>query len=97
MSSTQTSNFRGTLLALTPQGARGVLQDAATAAGLDLTWTAGLTELLERLASQPWSATFLSLSVDPVDEDVAERVGAEPRSHPQIAPERRESEGYGEK
>ena len=80
MSSTQTSNFRGTLLALTPQGARGVLQDAATAAGLDLTWTAGLTELLERLASQPWSATFLSLSVDPVDEDVAERVGAEPNA-----------------
>ncbi len=77
MSSTPTANFRGTLLALTPKRARGLLQDAATSAGLDLTWTASLTELLERLPSQLWSATLLSLSVDPVDEEVARRVGAE--------------------
>jgi DNA-binding NtrC family response regulator len=80
MSFNQTSDFRGTLLALTLKRAQGVLQDAATAAGLDLTWTASLAELLERLRSQPWSATLLSFSVDPVDEGVAKRVGAEPNA-----------------
>jgi DNA-binding NtrC family response regulator len=54
-----------------------VLRDAADAAGLELTWTASLAELLEKLSSQVWSATLLSLSVDPVDEDVARRVGTE--------------------
>jgi DNA-binding NtrC family response regulator len=45
-----------------------------------LTWTASLTELLEKLRSQVWTATLLSLSVDPVDEEVAQRVGAEPNT-----------------
>ena len=57
-----------------------MLQDAADAAGLELTWTSNLTELLEKLSSRSWSATFLSLSVDPVDEDVARRVGCEPNA-----------------
>ena len=80
MSSAPTSNSHGTLLALTPRRARGVLQEAAAEAGLELTWTASLAELLEKLSSQLWSATLLSLSVDPVDEDVARRVGAEPNA-----------------
>ncbi len=77
MSSAPTSNSRGTLLALTPRRARDVLQEAATATGLALTWTASLAELLEKLSSQAWSTTLLSLSVDLVDEDIARRVGAE--------------------
>ena len=57
-----------------------MLQDAADAAGLELTWTTNLTEFLEKLSSRSWSTTFLSLSVDPVDEDVAKRVGSEPNA-----------------
>jgi DNA-binding NtrC family response regulator len=45
-----------------------------------LTWTSNLSELLEKLSSRPWSATLLSLSVDPVDEDIARRVGSEPNA-----------------
>ena len=64
-----------------PAGSGSTSQSATStgsnAAGLDLTWTASLTELLDKLLSQVWSATLLSLSVDPVDEDVARRVGAE--------------------
>ena len=80
MSSTKTSSSRGTLLALSPQVARAVLQEAADAAGLELTWTSNLTEFLEKRSSQSWSTTVLSLSVEPVDGDIARRVGAEPNS-----------------
>ena len=80
MSSSPAPNSPKTLLALTPRRSREVLQQAAVAAGAELTWVAGLAELLKKLSSQAWSATLLSLSVDPVDEEVAERVGAEPNA-----------------
>ena len=80
MSSSPAPNSPKTLLALTPRRSREVLQQAAVEAGAELTWVAGLAELLKKLSSQAWSATLLSLSVDPVDEEVAERVGAEPNA-----------------
>ena len=72
-----TSNPRGTLLALTPSRARDVLKEAATSVGLELRWTESLSQLLEEISNQAWPATLLSLSVDPVDEEVARRLGAE--------------------
>ena len=80
MSSSPTPNSPKTLLALTPRRSRAVIQNAADVAGAELTWVAGLADLLKKLSSQAWSTTLLSLSVDPVDEEVAERVGAEPNA-----------------
>ncbi len=80
MSSTATSKPRGSLLALIPRRSRDVVQKAADAAGVELTLARGLTEFLDELSSQVWSTTLLSLSVDPVDEDVARRVSAEPNA-----------------
>ncbi len=67
-------------MVLAPRGSREVIQHAAAAAGVELTWTASLTELLEKVSSQVWTTTLLSLSVDPVDEDIARRIGAEPNA-----------------
>ncbi len=67
-------------MALAPLTSREVIQEAAAAAGVELTWTSSLTELLKKLSLQVWTTTLLSLSVDPVDEKVAQRVGAEPNA-----------------
>ena len=80
MSSTSPSKSRGTLLALTPSRSQEAVQDAVAEAGVELTWVASLSEFLQKLSSQGWSATLLSLSVDPVDEEIAHRVGAEPNA-----------------
>jgi DNA-binding NtrC family response regulator len=57
-----------------------VLQAAAEEVGLELTWTEKVSELFEKLSSRPWSTTLLSLSVYPVDADIAKRVGSEPNA-----------------
>lgn len=80
MSSTPTSKTRGSLLALVPRQSRDALRNAADAAGVAVTWAVDLTEFLDKLSSQVWSTTLLSLSVDPVDEEVARRVSAEPNA-----------------
>ena len=68
------------LLALTPRGSRAAVDHAVSTVGAELTWVATLSELLEKLSSRVWSATLLSLSVDPVDVDIAGRVGVEPNA-----------------
>ncbi len=75
-----TSTPRGTLLALTSSRARDVVKEAATFVGLELRWTETLSQLLEEVSRQAWSATLVSLSVDPVDEEIARRLGAEPNT-----------------
>ncbi len=80
MASTTTSKYRGSLLALTPRRSRDAVQNAAATAGVELTWAPDLTDFLSQLSSQVWSTTLLSLSVDPVDEDVALRVSTEPNA-----------------
>jgi DNA-binding NtrC family response regulator len=68
------------LLALTPPGNELAVTRAAAAAGLEPSITSTLPEFLAHLSERPWVATLLSLTVDPVDEAVARRVGERPGS-----------------
>jgi len=71
------SESRGRVLFLQPPGSHGVAERAARAAGLQPVIVGSLAELLGSLNESPASATVLSLSVDHVDEHVAQRIGDE--------------------
>ncbi len=66
----------GLLALVDAESAEGV-EAAGQAEGLDVTRASSLAELLRALRDRPWTATVLSLSVDPVDGDIARRVADE--------------------
>ena len=68
------------MLVLVPEDAARPVTEAAALAGLDVTRSTGLSDFLEHLARGSWSATLLSLSVEPVDERVARAVAERPES-----------------
>ena len=70
----------GPFLALTTPASSRAVSAAAEEAEVSLVAVQGLSALLERLREQPWAATLLSLSVEHVDETVAERVAREPNA-----------------
>jgi DNA-binding NtrC family response regulator len=68
------------LLALAPQSEGPALAEAAREAGLSLEHVTELAALLAALDGRPALATLLSLSVPPMDEAVARRIGGEAKS-----------------
>ncbi|HSR42706.1 MAG TPA: sigma-54 dependent transcriptional regulator, partial [Longimicrobiales bacterium] len=65
------------LLALVPSSEEGRLRAAADELGLTLRLAPSISALFEELEGDRWTATLLSLSGGPVDEEVARRVGHE--------------------
>jgi DNA-binding NtrC family response regulator len=65
------------ILCLQPPSAREAAERAARAAGFEIVSAPSVAELLKVLSESSWSATVLSLSVDQVDDRVAERIAAE--------------------
>ncbi len=68
------------LLALVPSSEESRVRDAAAQLGLTLRLAPSISALFEELKGDRWTATLLSLSGGPVDEEVARRVGHEPGS-----------------
>jgi len=69
---------RHSLLALVPSSEESRVRDAADELGLTLRLAPSISALFEELEEERWTATLLSLSVGPVDEEIARRVGDEP-------------------
>jgi two-component system response regulator HydG len=68
---------RPKLLALVPPAATDAVEQAAGRVGFDLERVASVSELFTRLGARRWDVTLVSLSVGPMDEAVARRVGGE--------------------